>query len=63
MIPTNTEDVGKIHREALGFRFYNAIKASTEDPKKKKYYLELMQKETRHNDKGDKHEQYMPQET
>lgn len=52
MIPANTKEVGKIHREALGLRFYNAIKASTEDPEKKKYFLELMQKEALHNDKG-----------
>lgn len=45
MIPTNTKEVGKTHRDALWLRFYNAIKATTEDPEKKKYYLDLLQKE------------------
>ena len=50
MIPTNTKEIGKAHRDALGLRFYNAIKATTEDPEKKKYFLDLLQKEEMQSD-------------
>lgn len=50
MIQIDVREVSKTQRFALGMRFYNAIRASTEDPEKKKYYLDLIQKEALQND-------------
>ncbi len=51
MIPINTAEISKPHRDALAFRFYQAVKASTEDPKKKQQIIDRMQKESEQNDK------------
>lgn len=45
MIPVNTAEINKLNRDALAFRFYQAVKASTEDPKKKQQIIDRMQKE------------------
>lgn len=45
MITINTSEIDKPSRDALAFRFYQAVKASTEDPKKKQQIIDRMQKE------------------
>ena len=45
MIPINTKEITKPHRDALAFRFYQAIKASTEDPTKKQQIIDRLEKE------------------